>query len=625
MKSTVVNVMQMCRGKLSSLALLCILISLLGLTPCYGVESYVAWQDIDLDSESIIQTVCKLLGVDPEYIETFRELEERWGRKSQPPLMLITDTFVSGLRLAEKQKLTDTLARSQVNLMIVFDKAQQKGSGELVYGLTKYTSPINAGTLKFSTQHSAILKELAGMELPVTIDEKSMFLNVDKRLNPNVEPLMWVQAPDGSRHIIMGVKKVGKGLLYFGSFPRCQITKGNETFQSLPQVMPILIFLKKECGDVCWHRKTISANLTIDDPWLVEPYGNLSYSELIKQMEVANFHTTIAFTPWNYDRSRRDVVDLFLKNPERYSIAFHGNNHDRREFGSYSDHPFKTQITNIRQALGRMAEFTKLTGIPASQVMIFPHNIAPEKTLLTLKQQNFIATMNSRILPLGETAPVDADSMLWTATLKYYGFPVLQRFNPRVDRTIINILLFLEKPLLFYTHQDYFYKNIGAFNEVAQYVNERTHGKARWANLKQVCDNLYMERLRSAKEYDIRMMARSVVIKNSTTNTALYRIQQIWSGYKDIEKLIIGDTTYEADFEEKLGKPILLEPGKTIRIELLYKQPPAEANVTLERTGIRNHLIRWLSDFRDRSLSNGRFGRVLIKLVNYILHDSGEN
>ena len=52
-----------------------------------------------------------------------------------------------------------------------------------------------------------------------------------------------------------------------------------------------------------WHSPGHYANLTIDDPWFAESYGHLTYNGLLGEMEKANFHTTIAFIPWNYDRS----------------------------------------------------------------------------------------------------------------------------------------------------------------------------------------------------------------------------------------------------------------------------------------------------------------------------------
>ncbi|MGZ3577628.1 MAG: hypothetical protein ACXU98_01265, partial [Syntrophales bacterium] len=159
------------RGRrLFASAILFVLITLWGLTPCYGVETYIAWPAIDSDSQLIIQSVSKHLGVDPEYVTTFRQLEDSWGKKRPPSLMLSTDTFVSALRSTEKQELNDVVTRAKVNLMIVFDNSEPKGSVDFLEGLTKYKGRVTRGVLKFSAQHAEILKELAGMEIPVTVE-----------------------------------------------------------------------------------------------------------------------------------------------------------------------------------------------------------------------------------------------------------------------------------------------------------------------------------------------------------------------------------------------------------------------------------------------------------------------
>jgi len=72
-------------------------------------------------------------------------------------------------------------------------------------------------------------------------------------------------------------------------------------------------------------RKRALRDLTVDDAWLREPYGYLQYSDLLQEMRRHNFHTTIAFIPWNYDRSEPDVISLFRANSDRLSICIHGN------------------------------------------------------------------------------------------------------------------------------------------------------------------------------------------------------------------------------------------------------------------------------------------------------------
>ena len=151
--------------------------------------------------------------------------------------------------------------------------------------------------------------------------------------------------------------------------PRPAGKKLQDAFSSIAELM---MFVKQAAGAAAWRTPGHYANLTIDDPWLTDPYGNLSYAGLLTEMEKHNFHTTIAFIPWNFDRSKPDVVSIFREHPDRYSISIHGNNHNHREFDQYSVQPLSKHGDNIKQALARMEAFKELTGIPYDRVMVFP-------------------------------------------------------------------------------------------------------------------------------------------------------------------------------------------------------------------------------------------------------------
>ena len=80
-----------------------------------------------------------------------------------------------------------------------------------------------------------------------------------------------------------------------------------EAFSSM---LPVMAFLRYAAGEQAWHAAGHYANLTVDDPWLCEKYGHLDYRALSLEMAKHRFHTTIAFVPWNFDRSRREIVNL---------------------------------------------------------------------------------------------------------------------------------------------------------------------------------------------------------------------------------------------------------------------------------------------------------------------------
>src|SRR5271170_1291482 len=187
--------------------------------------------------------------------------------------------------------------------------------------------------------------------------------------------------------------------------PNEPLTSGEGVVYAFLRIAPAMIFLRYCAGEWGWHAPHHYANFTIDDPWLRQPYGYVDYQGLLEEMEKHNFHTTIAFIPWNYDRSQAAVVSLFRNHPEKFSIAIHGDNHDHQEFTDYRSKSLAGQINGLKQSLARMEKFRTLTGIPYDKVMIFPHSIAPEKTLEALKTYDYLATINSANFPQDAVEP----------------------------------------------------------------------------------------------------------------------------------------------------------------------------------------------------------------------------
>ena len=236
-----------------------------------------------------------------------------------------------------------------------------------------------------------------------------------------------------------------------------------------------MMFIKYGAGERGWHALHHYANLTIDDPWLREPYGDLSYKGLLKEMEKHNFHTTIAFIPWNYDRSEHRGVSLFRNHPERFSICVHGDNHDHKEFEDLESKPLSLQTAALKQSLARMEKFQMLTGIPYDNVFVFPHSIGTESILEKLKTYNFLATVNSSNVPDG---PPAGRQLFFLTCGRSHSLSQIFQASPAMQRQCRNrngflaINEFLDNPLFFYSHHDLFASGIGAFDGIADEVNE---------------------------------------------------------------------------------------------------------------------------------------------------------
>jgi hypothetical protein len=387
--------------------------------------------------------------------------------------------------------------------------------------------------------------------------------------------------------------------------------------EAFSSVAGLLVFLRKAAGERIWHTPAYYANLTIDDPWLTEPYGNLGYEALLHEMEKHNFHTTIAFVPWNFDRSEPQVVSLFHDHADRFSISIHGNNHNHREFGEYGTQPLHRQRENIEQALARMEQFKRVTGLPYDRVMVFPHAVAPTETFDALKEQNYWATVNSENVPLGSTVPNDPLFPLTPWTLAFKGFPSVKRVSAEMPVSATNIAInaFLGNPQLFYVHQEFFEDKIDAFNATADEIN-RLEPTIQWKSLGYIVRHLYLTRLRPDQDYDVLAISPNLELVNPTDRRVVFHVHKSEDSIPPFSVVVNGSPTSYQMTPNEIGFDVTLEPKQRTDIEISYGRDPTFTSVDISKRSALITMDRRLSDFRDRQLSRSTFGRK-IQFVYY--------
>ena len=405
----------------------------------------------------------------------------------------------------------------------------------------------------------------------------------------------------------------GKSKLYEGTIE----SSSNDVLQ----LLPIMMFLRYCCGQNCWHSPGFYANLTIDDPWLKEPYGHLSYKKLVEQMKKYNFHTTIAFIPWNYDRSEEEIVNLFHNHSDELSICVHGNDHDHYEFYKYeidTGDPWpakslKVQEANIKQAIARMEKFRRITGLSYDRVMIFPHGISPLETLKLLKKYNFLATLNANNVPLGSEQPKDKLFYLRPFTLDFGNFASIKRYEVRQKSFVdFAIDLFLGNPILIYEHHQFFSKGIDVFNEVADAIN-RIEPAIEWQSLGYIARHLYLQRLRNDGNYDIRAFCKSIELENLNNRDVTYFIQKEETFSPQIKKVINNGEPYlPRGVEGSFNIAITIPAGESRIIDIEYENDFDLNLIDITKNDSRVNRLRRLSDFRDIKLSKNFLGRTII-------------
>ncbi len=381
----------------------------------------------------------------------------------------------------------------------------------------------------------------------------------------------------------------------------------------LLEMLPILMFLRHACNERCWHSPAHFANLTIDDPWLREPYGDLRLGALLEEMETANFHTTIAFVPWNFDRSEPEAVSLFRSRPDRLSLCLHGNNHDHREFSEFIS--LRDQEQDIIQGLARMEAFTRLTGVAFDRVMVFPHSIASAETLSLLKKHNFLGTVNADNIPAGAPPPRNPLDRLRRVTLDYANFPSMKREQAeRETEGEIAFDLFLDNPVLLYSHHDLFRRGADAFNDLAERIN-RLEPSIRWTGLGTIARSSYLIRKRKDSDYDVLAFSRLIELMNSNDAAANYHVMKPETYSHRILRVTVDGIPYPWDKGPQGIQLTLSVPPQSRRlIELDYENSSDLRFINLEKNDRRIGRLRRISDFRDITLSQNVAGRMIIAL-----------
>jgi hypothetical protein len=379
----------------------------------------------------------------------------------------------------------------------------------------------------------------------------------------------------------------------------------------------MMMFVKYIAGDGGWHAVHHYANLTIDDPWLREPYGHVSYSGLLRQMEAHNFHTTIAFIPWNYDRSQPGVISLFRHHPERFSIAVHGDNHDHKEFTNYGSKPLEGQVSGMVQSLARMEKFKELTGLSYDRVMVFPHSIAPLQTVSALGTHGYLATVNESNIPQNEKTPTSKSFWLRPITLSYGGVPSISRQSISVPITpaYIAVNAYLDNPLLFYGHTQDFAGGITSFNQIADAIN-KIQPDTEWRSLGDLVEHFYLVKEHGASQYDLQAFTNDFRLENTNHQDATFHVEKDESAPAIATLLIDGQpVSYQVE-NGKLNFSVVVPKQSARGIEVRHGKEPDLRSVTIGHDSAIAYLLRIGSDFRDIYVSKSRVGLAFIRFYN---------
>jgi len=368
------------------------------------------------------------------------------------------------------------------------------------------------------------------------------------------------------------------------------------------------MYVKWAFAETCWQPPETGACLVIDDPLLHPRYGFLNFQRLLDLMERVNFSTSIAFIPWNCNRSAQKTVGIFQKNPKRFSLSVHGCDHTGGEFGSRNSGRLAWKS---RQATQRMARHKSKTGLSHDPVMVFPQGVFSEVAMAVLKRGDFIGVVNSEVVSTDPQPRQIKIADYWdVAVMNYSDFPIFTRRYPwaGVENFAFDILL--GKPCIVVVHQNDCHDNCHHIVEFVERLNQ-LNANLHWTNLAEIVRRSFRQREISPGVVEVKMYGSEARIENSSGDKKVFRIRKCESAPETIKEIRAAAQPVKWNAaENQVAFDAELNPGESKTITIAFNETSGEgfAGESLNYKA-KTMLRRYLCEIRDNYVMRKLFSQ----------------
>jgi hypothetical protein len=371
-------------------------------------------------------------------------------------------------------------------------------------------------------------------------------------------------------------------------------------------VVPLIMFIRFMFQDVAWHPQELGACLIIDDPLLRPQYGYCNFVKLRDLMRQHGFTTNIAFIPWNWRRTSPVDGDFFRNESKLFSVSIHGCDHTAGEFGATS-----LAVLHARAGLAqsRMRNHQARTGIQHDSIMIFPQGIFSSPCPEVLKRNNFLAAVNTEIIPVDSPNARTRIRDVWDVAIMTYGdFPIFTRRYVFHGLENFAFDLLLGKPCLIVAHHDSFKDGGAALIELIEKIGS-LNCCLRWRPLGEVIRRACRRRANAAGSEDVEMYSNELLIDNPSDQPIKVKIR--WKKSQDdlVSKILCDEkpVTWTTEVEQLVfGERIPSHSEKRFRVVCQEQAYAGKVRRSL-RFELSVAARRFLSELRDHYLSRNRF------------------
>jgi len=344
-----------------------------------------------------------------------------------------------------------------------------------------------------------------------------------------------------------------------------KVTRHCSSLKWFCSLVPLMMFLRGALKNRVWHNDHPRACFIIDDPLLKSRHGFLQYKRLVESLRRQEFSACVAFIPWNYRRSTREVAELFLSDPELAFLCVHGCDHSGGEFEARDTELLRGKA---QLALDRMRKHQRLFGIPFDETMVFPQGLFSVEAISALKAAGYLAAVNTELSPSTMSESISLRDLLDVAVTRFADFPLFGRRYPN-DLAEFAFDLFLGKPALAVEHHAYFKDD----HEALETFIARLKGldsRIEWTNLDTICSHACLTKTSENGDVDVRFYTNRFHLQNRDKEAHRYILQTRYAfGHASPHVTLDGYQLSCERQDDNLRIRLSLEPGQTANIKIL--------------------------------------------------------
>jgi len=367
-------------------------------------------------------------------------------------------------------------------------------------GGTVKTVSIRSRQASYAAARSELCGPFAGLRFE-GIQSGDVAVSIESARS-DVEPLIW----NGDAVVFMRVALTNTELFLAGASrpfdSAAEVTRNIDAASCCTSLVALLLFLE-HAGIARWKSPQRWATIVIDDPNLTPRYGFIDFHKLAALVDATQSAVSIAFIPWNFDRTSSDIARLFVTGWPGLSLSVHGCDHTRCEF-AVANAAAATQL--VHRSLKRMESLSRRTALRYDLVMVFPQGKFSAAAMQALRLSPFVGVVNTELKDHATGRGVRAGELLRPAITCYAGMPLFLRRAATEPIANFALDLLIGKPCLVVAHSEYFEHGMnGAASLIASL--DRLIPDLRWTNLEWGITRSVSARTRPDGDMDVRLFS----------------------------------------------------------------------------------------------------------------------